>query len=146
MFTVAAQPIDTDALIRLVRTDACGAVVSFAGVVRMRSDDDRPVDGLSYEAHETLAEHEFERIANEARDRFGACEIAIAHRTGSLRVGEVAVAVAVACAHRARAFDVCEYVIDELKARAPIWKKEHYVDGTSEWIANSDCKPASPSR
>jgi molybdopterin synthase catalytic subunit len=139
MFAVVREPIDADALARSVRTDACGAVVTFAGVVRERSDDKRPVSGLSYEAHETMAVAEFERIAQEARERFGECEIAVQHRVGDLAIGETAVAVAVASAHRGRAFDACEYVIDELKARAPVWKKEHYLDGGSEWIAN-DCQ------
>lgn len=145
MAAIVRESIDVGALARSVRTDACGAVVTFAGVVRERSDDDRAVTGLSYEAHETMALAEFDRIAGEARERFGPCEIAVTHRVGELRIGEVAVAVAVGSAHRAQAFDACEYVIDELKARAPIWKKEHYVNGGGEWIAN-DCTTASHSR
>lgn len=145
MFAIARDRIDVTALGERVRTDACGAVVTFAGVVRQRSDDDRPVSGLSYEAHESMAVAEFERIAAEARERFGACEIAVLHRTGELDIGEVSVAVAVSSPHRELAFDVCEYVIDELKARAPIWKKEHYLDGASEWISN-ECKSPSHSR
>lgn len=140
MFAIVRQPIDAAALAQHVRTDACGAVVTFAGVVRERSDDERSVSGLSYEAHESMAVAEFERIAQEAQDRFGACEVAVQHRVGDLRIGEIAVLVAVASAHRNRAFDACEYVIDELKARAPIWKKEHYINGESDWIAN-DCHP-----
>lgn len=145
MFAVVRTPVDPNALAQRVRTDACGAVVTFAGVVRERSDDERAVSGLSYEAHESMAAAEFEAIANEARERFGPCEIAVLHRTGDLRVGEVAVAVAVASAHRGQAFDACEYVIDQLKARAPIWKKEQYLDGASEWIAN-DCTSAAHQR
>lgn len=137
MFAVSPQPIDVPNLARAVRTDACGAVVTFTGIVRERSDDGRPVTGLSYEAHESMAIAEFERIAAQAREEFGDCEIAVVHRTGDLRVGEVAVAVAVACAHRGRAFDVCEFVIDALKERAPIWKKEHYLDGQGTWITNA---------
>lgn len=145
MFAIVRAPIDVAETVRTVRTDACGAVATFAGVVRQRSDDDRAVTGLSYEAHEAMAIAEFERIAAEARDRFGVFEIAVVHRVGDLNVGEVAVAVAVASPHRSEAFDACEYVIDELKARAPIWKQEHYVDGTREWISN-DCQTASRSR
>jgi molybdopterin synthase catalytic subunit len=139
MYAIVRDPIDLAALTRRVQTDACGAVVTFAGVVRERSDDERTVDGLSYEAHEEMALAEFERIAAEARDRFGPCEIGIVHRIGDLGIGEVAVAVAVATAHRARAFDACEYCIDELKARAPVWKQEHYTGGASEWRHN-DCR------
>jgi molybdopterin synthase catalytic subunit len=145
MFAVVRNPIDVPALAQNVRTAACGAVVTFSGVVRERSDDDRDVTGLSYEAHESMAVAEFERISAEARERFGECRIAVLHRIGDLKIGDVAVAVAVGSAHRAQAFDACEYVIDELKARAPIWKQEHYVDGTREWIAN-DCKTAPPAR
>lgn len=142
-YELTSAPIDAYALAERVRTDACGAVVTFAGVVRDRSDDGRPVAGLSYEAHETMAAAEFARIADEARERFGACEVAVTHRTGDLRVGEVAVAVAVACAHRGTAFDACEYVIDELKKRAPIWKKEQYADGGESVWKQNDCNAPS---
>jgi molybdopterin synthase catalytic subunit len=139
MFAIVESAIDISALAQIVRTDACGAIVTFAGIVRERSDDDKPVTGLSYEAHAAMAVMEFERIAAEARERFGPCEIAVQHRTGELRVGEIAVGVAVASPHRGEAFDACEYVIDELKRRAPIWKKEHYVDGSGHWKENA-CK------
>jgi molybdopterin synthase catalytic subunit len=137
MYRITADSIDVAAIANAVRSDACGAVVSFAGVVRKFSDDERAVSGLSYEAHGAMASAEFERIAGEARARFGPCEIAVVHRTGDLAVGEVSVAVAVAAPHRGAAFDACEYVIDELKRRAPIWKKEHYTGGGSEWRASS---------
>jgi molybdopterin synthase catalytic subunit len=140
MFAIVRDPIDVAALAQSVQTDACGAVITFAGVVRENSDDGRPVTGLSYEAHDAMAAAEFERIAGEARRRFGVCEIAIAHRTGHLKVGEVSVVVAVAAPHRGAAFDACEYAIDELKRRAPIWKKEHYAHGDSEWRANQSAQ------
>lgn len=146
MYGLTVQPIDVAALERIVRTDACGALVTFCGVVRERSDDGRPVTGLSYEAHATMAPAEFARIADEARARFGFCEIAVVHRTGELQIGEVAVAVAVASAHRGVAFEVCEYVIDELKARAPIWKKEHYADGGDSIWKQNECNSASHQR
>lgn len=137
MFAIVRDVIDMDALAKRVRTDACGGVVTFAGIVRETADDGRPVTGLSYEAHEEMAVAEFERIAFEARERFGPCEIAVLHRVGELGIGEIAVGVAVASAHRAEAFDACEYVIDELKHRAPIWKKEHYTDGSGVWKENA---------
>jgi molybdopterin synthase catalytic subunit len=138
MFAIVRDSIDVAAIARSVRTDACGAVITFAGVVRETSDDNRSVTGLSYEAHETMAAAEFEKIAGEARRRFGACEISVVHRTGDLQVGEVSVAVAVAAPHRGVAFDACEFTIDELKRRAPIWKQEHYARGESEWRTNPD--------
>ena len=119
-----------------MRSDACGGIVTFLGVVRDNAPDGRGVTGLSYEAHEAMAVAEFETIVRDAVAQHGDVRVAILHRVGELKVGEVAVAVSVASAHRAAAFDACEFAIDALKRRAPIWKKEHYVDGTAEWVAN----------
>ncbi|MHB8146586.1 MAG: molybdenum cofactor biosynthesis protein MoaE [Vulcanimicrobiaceae bacterium] len=138
MFAVVDSAIDVVALEAATRTDACGAVVTFSGIVRERADDGRGVNGLSYEAYEPMALAEFELIAGETRDRFGDVRIAIVHRVGALRIGDVAVAVVAACPHRAQAFDACKYAIDEVKRRAPVWKKEHYLEGDGEWISN-DC-------
>lgn len=137
MIAITEQPLDLGALIAAVRTDACGAVVAFLGVVRQVSDDERSVDGLTYEAYPAMAVPEMERIVAEAHARFGACNIAVVHRTGALKLGEASVAVAVGCAHRGAAFDACEYVIDELKSRVPVWKKEHYTDGDARWRENA---------
>ncbi len=146
MYEITSEPIDVAALERRVTRDACGAVVTFTGVVRERSDDNRAVTGLSYEAHEPMAVTEFERIAEEARGRFGPCELAIVHRTGDLSVGEAAVAVVAAAPHRDAAFEVCRYVIDELKRRAPIWKKEHYAGGSESVWKQNDCNAPSHRR
>ena len=140
-FAVVRTPIDAAAIESAVRSRTCGATVTFTGIVRERADDGRNVTGLSYEAYEDMAVSEFERIAGEAQERFGACRIAVVHRVGELAVGDVAVAVVAASEHRALAFDACRYVIDELKSRAPIWKQEHYADGASEWKQN-DCRSA----
>jgi molybdopterin synthase catalytic subunit len=136
LFAVSADPIDPVAVENLVRGNTRGGLVTFNGIVRERADDGRAVTGLSYEAHPEMAVAEFEKIAEEARRRFGECAIAIHHRIGDLRIGEPAVVVAVASAHRAVAFDACRYAIDQLKERAPIWKKEAYPDGTAEWREN----------
>lgn len=133
--SITRDAIDVAELAKRVQSAKHGALVTFEGVVRETSDDDRAVDGLSYEAYESMAVTEIERIVAEAKERFGPCEVAVAHRVGDLAVGEVSVAIAVGAAHRAEAFDACEYVIDELKVRAPIWKREAYVDGTREWKA-----------
>lgn len=138
MFAIVRAAIDVAALLAQVCDEAHGGLVTFYGLVRSTSGDGRAVLGLSYEAHEDLAIAEFEQIAREAQERFGPCSIGIVHRIGDLEIGDIAVAVAVAAPHRAEAFDACEYAIDELKARAPIWKKEHYTGGASEWIEN-DC-------
>jgi molybdopterin synthase catalytic subunit len=137
VFVIVREPLDAAALAEALKTDGCGAIVTFAGVVRDRSDDGRLVTGLAYEAYDALAVAEFETIAAEARARFGPCEMTIAHRAGDVRIGEAAVVVVVAAPHRGAAFDACEYAIDELKARAPIWKHERYADGDSTWKENT---------
>ena len=109
--------------------------MTFLGVVRDTADDGKHVSALGYEAFETMALREFEAIAGEARDRFGDVRMAIVHRVGEVRVGEISVAVLVAAAHRRAAFEACSYAIDQVKRRAPIWKQERYVDGTAEWRA-----------
>lgn len=136
-FAISARPLDAAAIEALVRDDAHGGMVTFAGIVRTRADDGRAVRGLSYEAQAEMAVAEFESIAREANERFGDCSIAIHHRTGDLAIGETAVVVAVACAHRSAAFDACRYAIDALKERAPIWKRESYADGSAEWRENA---------
>lgn len=136
MFQIVAAPIDLQSVYERVRDDAFGAIVTFAGVVRRRSDDDRDVSGLSYEAYDAAALAEMEKIAAEVRERWSPCEIAITHRTGELAIGEPSVAVAVGAPHRAEAFAACEYAMNELKARVPVWKKEHYLDGSAQWREN----------
>jgi molybdopterin synthase catalytic subunit len=137
LIKLSRERIDCASLAEQIRTDACGAVITFEGVVRELSDDDRVVDGLSYETYPAMALEEMHKIAQEAIERFGPCEIAIVHRFGDLSIGETSVAVVVAAPHRGPAFDACEYAIDELKARVEIWKKEHYVDGDASWRENA---------
>ena len=138
MIAIVEAPIDANTLVAHVRTDACGAVVTFLGVVRETSPEDtRPVHAISYEAYASMAVPEMEKIAGEARERFGPLEIALVHRTGDLSLGEASVGVAVAAPHRAAAFDACEYAIDALKARVAIWKQEQFRDGDRVWRANT---------
>lgn len=136
MFAITRDAIDPRAVEAAVRRDENGGLVTFLGIVRERASDGRRVNGLSYEAYEEMAIVEFERIAQEARERFGAVELAIAHRVGNLRIGDISVVVTAASVHRGVAFDACEYAIDELKRRAAIWKKERYVDGEETWVRN----------
>jgi molybdopterin synthase catalytic subunit len=137
VYDITREPLSLEALVAAVRADVCGAVVTFVGVVRELSDDDRAVDGLSYEAYPAMALPEMRAIGDEAQLRWPGARVAIAHRVGALRIGEASVAIAVAAPHRAAAFDACEYAIDELKRRVPIWKKEHYVDGDARWRENA---------
>jgi molybdopterin synthase catalytic subunit len=139
MLRIAREPIDQQAVEARVRSDECGGVVTFLGIVRERADDGRPVSGLQYEAFDAMAVAEFAAIVAEAREQFGDVRVAAEHRVGELRVGDIAVAVCVAAPHRGAAFAACRYAIDELKLRASIWKKELYVDGGGEWKANA-CK------
>jgi molybdopterin synthase catalytic subunit len=132
MYEIVRDRIDPHALERIARRGD-GGIVTFLGVVRDDAPDGRPVRALWYEAHDAMAVAEFGAIASEARERFGDVRMAMVHRIGELGVGEISVAVLAAAAHRSSAFDACRYAIDQLKRRAPIWKKELYADGSGEW-------------
>jgi molybdopterin synthase catalytic subunit len=138
MIAIGPEPIDVAAMIAAVASPAHGAICTFLGTTRETSPgDDRPVEALEYEAYLELARADFESIAAEARERYGPLQIAIAHRTGRVALGEASVGVAVGSPHRGAAFDACEFAINTLKARAPIWKRETYRDGGTAWIANT---------
>lgn len=141
MFRISAQPIDLASLKARLADAQAGAGVTFEGWVRNHNDG-RAVDALDYEAYPELAEAEGARILAEARERFALRTAEAVHRTGSLRIGDLAVWVGVSAAHRGAAFDACRYIIDEVKARVPIWKKEHYAGGASEWINCATRGPA----
>lgn len=131
-FAIAVATIDVAMLRRGLEDASAGGDVSFEGIVRNHNAG-RPVLRLAYEAFSPLAVKEGERILAEARERFAIARVACTHRTGTLEIGEVAVWVGVAAAHRDAAFAACRYVIDEVKDRVPIWKKEFYADGDSGW-------------
>ena len=133
MIALSSQPIDACAVLAAVEGPEEGGVVLFLGRVR-RSSRGQVVTRLDYEAYAGMAQAELSALADEAVSRLGAARVAIVHRTGRLAIGEVAVAIAVAAPHRAQAFAACSWLIDALKARAPIWKKEWYEDG-SQWIS-----------
>ncbi|MEO8226989.1 MAG: molybdenum cofactor biosynthesis protein MoaE [Gemmatimonadota bacterium] len=124
--------IDAAALAHRVQSPARGAAVSFLGLVRDHHGG-RTVERLDYSAYEPMAETECARIVSEAESRWPVA-IALEHRLGRLTIGDVAVAVVAAAPHRAVAFEACRFVIDEVKARVPIWKREHYSDGTVGWV------------
>ncbi len=135
-YEICDIPIDVDALVEAVRADGAGALVTFVGNVRATSDGGRAVVALTYEAHAQLALGEMRAIGAEATERFSGARVAMAHRIGTLAVGEAAVAVAVSAPHRGAAFAGCAYAIDELKRRVPIWKNERYRDGGASWREN----------
>ncbi|MBV8345484.1 MAG: molybdenum cofactor biosynthesis protein MoaE [Candidatus Eremiobacteraeota bacterium] len=137
VFAIVREPIEPRRLEEAIRAGDGGAV-TFLGIVRGRAEDGRAVSGLSYEAFEPLATSEFAKIADEARERFGDVALTIVHRIGELGTGEISVAVVASAARRVAAFDACRYAIDELKRRAPIWKKERYADGSARWRENRE--------
>jgi len=130
---LTSAPIDTAAVLAAVEGPEEGGVVLFLGRVR-RSSRGRTVVRLDYEAYPPMAEGELKALADEAVCSLGATRVAVVHRTGRLEIGAVAVAIAVAAPHRGQAFAACSWIIDALKERAPIWKKEWYEDG-SQWIS-----------
>ena len=131
--SLVREPIDPAEVIRMVASPANGAVLVFLGAVR-QVNDGRDVTGIDYAAYEGMARRELEAIAAEGASRFDAADVAIVHRLGELAVEEVSVAIAVGHPHRDTAYALSRWVIEELKARVPIWKREHYVDGTREWV------------
>jgi molybdopterin synthase catalytic subunit len=126
------SPIDPAAVQRAVVSPSHGAVVTFLGTVRDHHAG-RSVTGLEYSCYAEMAEQECRRIVDEAAEKFSA-RVDVRHRIGKLKVGDVAVVVASAAAHRDAAFESCRWVIDAVKARVPIWKHEHFADGTSAWV------------
>ncbi|MCU0625601.1 MAG: molybdenum cofactor biosynthesis protein MoaE [Gemmatimonadaceae bacterium] len=130
---IVARPIDVAALLAEVTVDANGAQSVFVGTVREQNDG-RAVHGIDYAAYDEMAQTELGRIVLEAVARFGTTDIVVEHRLGTLSVGEVSVAIAVGHPRRAPAMDAVRYIIEELKRRVPIWKREHYVDGTRGWV------------
>ena len=127
------EPIDAVALLRNVARPVHGAIVLFLGVVR-EVNEGRSVTGIEYSAYEGMAASELQAIANEAAHRFGSDDVVIVHRLGELDLEETSVGIAVAHAHRDEAYQLSRWTIEELKRRVPIWKREHYVDGTREWV------------
>jgi molybdopterin synthase catalytic subunit len=127
------QPIDVGGLIGAVSRPANGAILLFLGLVR-DVNQGRGVTGIEYSAYEAMAARELTAIVDEAGDRFDVEDLVVEHRLGQLAIEEASVGIAVAHAHRAEVYDVSRWVIEELKRRVPIWKRELYVDGTREWV------------
>jgi len=129
---VSDEPLDAAAHERAVSHAAAGAVVVFRGVVRDH-DGGRDVTDLEYEGHPSAVEV-LGQVAAEIAELPGVIAIAVSHRVGRLAVGDVALVAAVSCAHRAEAFAACAALVDETKARLPIWKRQVFTDGTDEWV------------
>jgi molybdopterin/thiamine biosynthesis adenylyltransferase/molybdopterin synthase catalytic subunit/rhodanese-related sulfurtransferase len=137
-FRFSHEPLDVAALSAQLRDPACGGYAAFEGWVRDHNEG-QPVTRLEYEAFEPLAIKEAERIMAEAVQRFGIEHAACVHRIGDLAIGELAVWVGASARHRHEAFLACRYIIDEVKHRVPIWKKEHYQNGNTGWVNCERC-------
>lgn len=134
-FVITDAPLESEPLMRYVQTPHDGAVVLFSGVVRDNFAG-RPTDHLVYEAYADMAVPVLRQIAEDAQNRWPIGRVAVHHRTGRLEIGETAVIVAVAAPHRHAAFEAAAYVMDRIKAVAPIWKREHWTDGEAEWVGD----------
>lgn len=130
---IVLTPLDPSAVLAEVAGVANGASILFVGTVR-DVNDGRAVSGIEYTTYETMAVRELEAIVAEAASRFGTTDVVVEHRVGRLGLGEASVVIAVAHPHRAQAYDASRFIIEELKRRVPIWKREEYVDGTRAWV------------
>ncbi len=132
MIELTEQPIDFNAITESVQSNAAGAVVLFLGTVREFTKGVQ-TDWLEYQAYPEMATASMSKLEQECRDTFTVTEIVISHRIGALQLGDISVAIAVSAPHRTQAFDAGRWLIDTLKERVPIWKKEHFSDGREEW-------------
>jgi molybdopterin synthase catalytic subunit len=137
-FEFASIEVNLDTCRNSLRDARCGGYAAFEGWVRDLNEGQR-VLRLEYEAYESLGVKEGERIVAEAIERYGVVAARCVHRVGELQIGDLAVWVGVSSPHRDEAFAACRYIIDEVKHRVPIWKKEHYVDGDSGWVNCERC-------
>ncbi len=138
-FAITFAPLDITCTYELADDGANGAIALFSGMVRNQTDG-LPVVALEYQAYEPMALTVFKQIAAEIRKQWpGITHVVIHHRTGKLTVGEISVLVAIGSPHRGEAFAACQYAIDTLKHNAPIWKKEHWEDGSTSWVSIAAC-------
>jgi molybdopterin synthase catalytic subunit len=133
MIAIVNHPIDLFSVLAGVQSRAAGAVVLFLGTTREVTNG-RHTTSLDYECYREMAERKLAELESQARSRWSLIECAIVHRLGRVEVGEASVAIAVSSAHRQAAFQAGQWLIDTLKQVVPIWKCEHWVDGTSEWV------------
>ena len=140
---IVLAPLNPSALLAEVAGVANGASILFVGSVR-DVNDGRAVSGIEYTTYESMAMRELEEIVAEAASRFGTHDVVVEHRVGRLALGEASVAIAVAHPRRAQAYDASRFIIEELKRRVPIWKREEYVDGTREWVDPTAARAEAP--
>jgi len=143
LFRLEERPIQSEREKELLADPRAGALVTFEGWVRNRNEG-REVTSLVYQAYGLLAEKEGGRVIEEARRRYALLAARCVHRVGHLAVGELAVWVGVTAGHRDEAFAACRFIIDQVKARVPIWKLEHYAHGRSEWVGCAALQTGAP--
>ena len=134
---ITRDPIDAAVVLGLVGSDRDGAALLFLGTVRDHNDG-KAVSGMTYDAYGEMAEKELAAIATEAAERAGTDQLAVVHRVGALEVGEASVAIAVSSPHRAEAYDASRYVIEQIKLRLPVWKRERYAEGGERWLDGAE--------
>lgn len=132
MIDITDQTIDTQQVLDHVRSTRAGAIVLFLGTAREFTDRRRTLS-LHYECYPEMAAKELQALEDEARQRWALVATCIVHRVGHVELGEISVAIAVSAAHRQAAFEAGQWLIDRLKQVVPIWKQEHFADGTVEW-------------
>ncbi len=133
MIEITEMPIVPQEFIDRVTDARNGAVLTFMGTVRQLSDG-RVIQYMEYDAYKEMAEKKLTEIVNEAKDRWSTDDISVSHRHGRLELTDISVIIAVGTPHRAEAFEACRYVIEQIKQRLPIWKKEVDADGAGEWV------------
>ena len=133
MIQLTHDEIDYTALTESVRCNRAGAVLLFLGTVREMTNG-RQTTALDYDAYPEMADAKITELINEAREKWPIEQVGIIHRLGHLQLGDLSVAVALSCPHRQQAFEAGRFLIDELKVRVPIWKKENWADGSTEWV------------
>ncbi|MBP8252880.1 MAG: molybdenum cofactor biosynthesis protein MoaE [Herpetosiphon sp.] len=136
-FRVTTEPLDPAPLVELVSDPEHGAIVTFAGVVR-NNFGGKATAYLEYEAYPEMAETMLAQVASEAQHQFAIGKVAVWHRIGRLEIGETAVLVVVGSAHREAAFQAAAFIMDRIKEVVPIWKCEHWADGTHEWVGSEE--------
>ena len=132
--TITEEAIDLQKFFSDEPPRSCGAAASFAGIVR-NHDHGRAVKSLYYDCYRSMAEKMIKALIEEAKVRWNVEKILVLHRVGHLEIGEVAVAISVSSAHRAEAFEACRFMIEKIKEKVPIWKKEIFENGMSEWTS-----------
>lgn len=139
-FVISVAPLCLATVYQKVDNPANGAIAIMSGMVRQETQG-RGVKFLEYQAYNPMAIAVFQQIAQQIRQRWPTVTgVVIHHRIGTLGIGEISVLVAIGCPHRGEAFAACQYAIDTLKHQAPIWKKEHWQDGSSGWVSIADCE------